>query len=36
MSVTKQVQPTLDDFELGDELAWGSLATVCIEATSNP
>jgi len=30
MSNTKQVQPNLDDFELGEELAWGSLATVCV------
>lgn len=28
MPKTKQVQPTLADFELGDELAWGSLATI--------
>jgi len=28
MSVTKPVQPSLADFELGEEIAWGTLATV--------
>ena len=28
MSVTKTVQASLADFELGEEVAWGSLATV--------
>ena len=28
MPETKRVQTSLEDFELGEELAWGSLATV--------
>lgn len=31
MPETKQVHTSLDDFELGEELAWGSLATVRID-----
>lgn len=36
MPPVKPVQATLDDFELGEEVAWGSLATVCYLLLQDP